>query len=225
MPGRVIPLITEQTYHVFNRGIDHRRTFTNSKEHTRALTAMTYYQYDNPPVRLSTFLVLSLERQREIMEQVREKGTRLVSFLTYCFMPNHFHFQLRQLKDGGISRFMSNFQNSYTRFFNLKHKRTGPLFLDRFEARHIATDEQQIHTHRYIHINPYTGYVVKSLDDLMNYPWSSLPEYLGKTEDIICEKKIIVSQFIDLAAYKKFLTDQLDYQRQLDKIKHLFIDQ
>lgn len=139
-------------------------------------------------------------------------------------MPNHFHFLLKQVEEEGTSKFMSNFTNSYTRYFNVKNKRNGPLFQGKFKAIRIETDEQLLHLSRYIHLNPYSSYVVKTLKDLEKYPSSSFPEYLGKSQTSLCSKEIILGQFKNLNLYKKFVFDQADYQRRLEKIKHLILE-
>lgn len=138
-------------------------------------------------------------------------------------MPNHFHFLLRQVSDKGISKFLSNFQNSYTRYFNIKNAREGPLFLDQFKAVLIETDEQLIHVSRYVHLNPITSYVVKDFESLLNYPWSSLPEYIQGIESI-CDINTIMDFFKVPYSYEVFLKDQVGYQRELDVIKHLALD-
>src|SRR3989344_1888146 len=157
MPGRTLPLVTEEIYHVFNRGIDHRPTFITKKEYQRALLSIKFYRFVQPPIRLSRFLLLEKEKQA-LMWKALGGSERLVDVICFCLMPNHFHFLLKQKKDNGISKFLSNFQNSYTRFFNTKNQRDGPLFLNQFKAVRIQTDEQLVHVSRYIHLNPYTGH-------------------------------------------------------------------
>src|SRR3989344_7388440 len=171
MPRRKEPLVTDEIYHVFNRGIDKRPTFTDRREFSRAAEALRFYQLLNPPMKLSLFLKLRPDRN------VDQK--HLVEVLAFCFMPNHFHFLLRQTYDNGISKFISNFLNSYTKYFNTKHERTGPLFLGQFKAVRLEADEQLLHVSRYIHLNPYTSYVVKEIKDLGDYEWSSFRDYLG----------------------------------------------
>ena len=135
-------------------------------------------------------------------------------------MPNHFHFLLKQTAEEGIAKFMSNFQNSYTRYFNTRHNRVGPLFQGPFRAVRVETDEQLLHLSRYIHLNPYSSFVVKNIKDLEEYQWSSFKEYLGK-EKGFCQKEIVMSFFKNPQDYRKFVFDQADYQRELQKIKHL----
>ena len=140
-------------------------------------------------------------------------------------MPNHFHLLLKQIIDGGISKFMSNFTNRYTRYLNTKNDRNGPIFQGRFKAIRIETDEQLLHVCRYIHLNPYTSYVVKTFSNLEKYPYSSFPEYLGKTKREFCNKELILHHFNkDRKDYKKFVFNQANYQRELNKIKHLTLE-
>ena len=222
MPGRLLPLVEGQIYHVFNRGIDHRLTFANKLELKRAVAVIDHYRFVKPRLRFSKLLKLSSEERNKFQIDMRA-GPKLVDILSFCLMPNHFHFLLRQVSDKGISKFLSNFQNSYTRYFNIKNERDGPLFLDQFKAVLVETDEQLMHVSRYIHLNPVTSYVIKDFDSLFDYPWSSLAEYIKGTESI-CEINTILGLFKDSKAYVNFLKDQVDYQRELDGIKHLILE-
>jgi hypothetical protein len=58
-------------------------------------------------------------------------------------------------------------------------------------------------------------------EELEDYPWSSLPEYLGETVEEICSKDIILNQFKSVDDYRKFVFEQIDYGRELEKMKHL----
>ena len=222
MPGRLLPLVEGQIYHVFNRGIDHRPTFADKLELKRAAAVSDHYRFVNPRLRFSKLLKLSLEERNRFQIDMRA-GHKLVDILGFCLIPNHFHFLLRQVFDKGISKFLSNFQNSYTRYFNIKNERDGPLFMDQFKAVLVETEEQLIHVSRYIHLNPTTSYLVKDFDSLLNYPWSSLPEYIQE-KGFISEINTILGFFKTSGNYADFLKDQLGYQRKLDIIKHLLLE-
>jgi putative transposase len=118
---------------------------------------------------------------------------------------------------------MSNFQNSYTRYFNKRHKRDGSLFLDQFKAVRVVSEQQLLHLSRYIHLNPYSSYVVKNFLELENYQWSSFPEYLGEKSGF-CTTEVILSYFVSREKYKNFVLNQADYQRGLEIVKHLMFD-
>ena len=222
MPGRKFPLITDQIYHIFNRGINRQPTFTDKRDYQRSIESMMYYRYSKPQLKLSRFIRLDAKDRLEALGKL-EKHNKLIEIISYCLMPNHFHLLLKQLEEGGISKFLSNFQNSYTRFFNTKHERDGSLFLDQFKAVIIETDEQLLHVSRYIHLNPYTSYMVKSMLELEKFAWSSLHDYLGNKKTFIY-KDLIINTSRSVSSYRQFVLDRADYQRRLGDIKHLLIE-
>jgi putative transposase len=221
MPGRRVALVNFEYYHVYNRSIENKCVFIESEDYIRANQSLNYYRYKNPPVKLSSLLSMSLARYSSVFSELEKQGNKLVDILAYCLMPNHFHFLLRQKIDRGISTYMSNFQNSYTRYFNTNNKRRGPIFLTKFKAKRIEREEQLLHVSRYIHLNPFSAKEVSDIKDLEEYPWSSFPEYLSKEEKTICKTDTILSYFNTAESYKNFVFDRADYQRQLQEIKKL----
>lgn len=143
----------------------------------------------------------------------------LVSIIGFCLMPNHFHLLLRQETDGAISKYLSNFQNSYTRYFNISNERDGSLFMDQFKAVRIESEAQLVHVSRYIHLNPHTAFLTKTEKELELYPWSSFREYLNG--GVIVESEIVLGLFAGRESYRKFVFDNADYQRKLKMIEHL----
>lgn len=127
-------------------------------------------------------------------------------------MPNHFHLLLKQKIKNGIPKFLSNSSNSYTRYFNTKRKRVGPLFQGIFKAVRIETDDQLIHVSRYTHLNPVASLVIKD-EELGNYPWSFFPEYLRPKSEMVCEQKVILDFFSSRLAYRKFVYNQIQPNR------------
>jgi putative transposase len=220
MPIRKTPLHSTYIYHIFNRGINHAPIFINRRDYQRFLDLLDYCRFVNYPIKFSSFKSLPFERKQEIKSGLKEKS---VSFISYCLMPNHFHFVLRQEKDNGISSFVNRFLTSYTKFFNTRHKRSGPLFENRFKAVLVETDEQLVHLVRYIHLNPHSSGIVKNLAELLIYPWSSIKEYLNSTTEIkICDlKELVLSRFTNEKDFRKFTLNQAEYQKNLERIKHL----
>lgn len=225
MPSRKVPLVTEQYYHVFNRGVARQPIFTDIREYKRAIQLISYYQNKNPSPKYSHFIQLPREQRNILLSLSNSKRDYSVSIIAYCLMPNHFHFLLRQKVDNGIPKFIADFTNSYARYFNVKNERYGPVFQGRFKSVLVETDEQLFHVVRYIHLNPYTSYVVKSVSELENYEFSSLPDYIGRRNSILVDKKVVLSNFKKSIDYEKFVFDQADYQRKLGNIKHLLIEE
>lgn len=220
MALRKTPLITGFTYHVFNQGIDRRTTFTNKREYNRALQTFKFYLYNQHITKLSYYLS-SGTNQLGLLQQVQQHP-KLVAILAFCLMPNHFHFVLRQEVDGGISKFMADFQNSYTKYFNTKHTRKGSLFLNPFRALRVETDEQLLHLIRYVHLNPYTSGIISTTRELFTFPYSSLPYYFQETPpDQSIYTDMIHSFFTTTQKHQQFIQDQSGYQKTLAQIKHL----
>lgn len=215
---RKSPLVNGEIYHVFNRGIDKRTTFASSSEYLRAYRTIKFYQFVNPPMRFSSYLLLSDEFRSNVDKRLG--GEKLVSIYSYCLMPNHFHFELKQEVDNGISKFVGQFLNSYTRYFNTKHKRVGGLFLDQFKNTLITSEAQFLHVSRYIHLNPYSSEIVDNLNDLSSYQWSSFKDYIGLNPDTICDKQLVMNSFNnDQLLYKEFVLQRAEYQKELKEME------
>ena len=139
-------------------------------------------------------------------------------------MPNHFHFLLKPFEKNAISDFMRNLQNSYSKYYNTKYGRTGSLFQFMFKAVRIETNEQLIHVSRYIHLNPVTAYLFE-IDQLTNHLWSSFKDYIFDEGDFpFVKPDLVLNQFKSKEDYRKFVFDQSNYQRELEKLRHLTLE-
>lgn len=223
MPGRDIPLITSHVYHVFNRGIGRQPIFFTKRDYQRFIDILWYYLPVNPPIRYSKFLSLTVNQRNQLLVGYF-KLPRIVSCIAYCLMPNHFHLLLEQESDGGISKYVSNVCNSYTRYINTKKNQLGPLLQGKFKAVRIENDEQLLHVSRYIHLNPFTSALIDPLDKLQTYPYSSLPHYAGYVKNEWLKADRIYSHFRTRKDYLSFVYNQADYQKKLKEIKHLMLD-
>lgn len=222
MPIRYIPFINGHFYHIYNRGVEKRRIFLDKREHRRFIDTLTYYRYQRPQFKYSRFLKLSVKEREMYLTNLAKTSSPLVTFVSYVLMPNHFHLLVQQLTDDGISRLMKLLLDSYTRYFNTKNERVGPLLQGQFKAVRVESDEQLLHLSRYIHLNPYTSYLVKTIDNLHLYPWSSLQQYFGGQG--ICDTSYITGVFSTKKSLMSFIVNNADYQRKLEEIKHLMFD-
>lgn len=222
MAIRKIPLVTSQIYHVFNKIQGDQQLFSIARISQAMLDALWYYQFTSVPMKLSHYRVQSKFIRSSIATSLENKP-RNIEILAYCLMPNHYHLLLKQCAEEGISTYVGNIQNSITRFANTKLNQKGHIFIGQFKAVRMSSDEQLLHVSRYIHLNPFTGYVVKTIDTLFDYPYSSLSEYLQEGEGI-CNKKLVLSYFSKKNTYKKFIEDQKDYQRTLAALTHSVLE-
>lgn len=223
MPGREIPLINNEIYHVLNRGVNSQRIFNCERDYWQFLDRIKYYRNNNLSKGYSELMDLPLRVKNDLLGQLLSKKDFLVDIMVFCLMPNHLHFLLKQKVKDGISKFMSNLTNSYTRYYNIRRKRIGPIFQGKFKAVQVISDEQFEHLSRYIHLNPYSAGIVQNFDDLLKYPYSSLPEYLGHQEGF-SDTKIIMDMFNDPVAYQEFVFDHADHQRSIEIIKKKLLE-
>jgi len=150
----------------------------------------------------------------------KKSGALLVEIICYCLMPNHFHFLLKQTTDNGIREFVRKATDSYAKYFNILHDRTGPLFQGNFKAVRIENNNQLLHVSRYIHLNPVTAYLTEEPSE---YRWSSYREY-AENISRICSKDIVLSQFRSPRAYQRFVIDLADYTKKINRIEHLLLE-
>lgn len=221
MPQRRFVLANNEIYHVFNRSIARAEIFSSKNNLRKAFEVLDYYRFPQT-LRLSKFKSLNLELKGQYLDTLKE-AKPLVEIFVFAFMPNHFHFLLKQLQDKGISKFISNFQNSFAKIFNLKNDRNGALFQNAFKAKRIETDEQFKHVSRYIHLNPVTSYLIE-FNKLVNYEWTSFLAYATEQEIPFINNEFLLSMFASKDNYIKFVSDQVGYQRRLALIKDLILE-
>ncbi len=218
------PLTTGEIYHVYNKSIAGFKIFEYDANRLRMENMLQYYQAKDVRNGFAYFL-----QSKEITNAEFTKlfyllfgaSSKIVQIIAYCIMPTHLHLILKQLEEDSISTFMGNILNSYSRYFNTKYKRNGPLWQGRFQNVRIKTDEQLLHLTRYIHLNPTTSHLV---DDPESWRWSSYKEYISNTESDrrICEYRDVLD--IECNKYKRFVKDRISYQRELKKIKDLLLE-
>lgn len=214
MPRRRTLFANGEIYHIFNRSVATIPIFKGLRENDLFLETMKFYLQKKPPTRFSIY------RKSRPSFPV-DLSQKLVTILAYCLMPNHFHFILRQEQDDGIKRFIQRISSSFAHYFNIKNKRKGHVFADKFKAIRIETEEQLLHLSRYIHLNPVTSYITDKPED---YPYSSYKIYLGQEDSEIVNPSIVLNYFPSREEYKEFVLSQKNYQRTLGSIKHLMLE-
>ncbi len=199
-------------YHIYNRGIGDQQIFLDEEDYT------TYYYY------LFVYLA-SLERSarrfKDIPMRLAHKNLSSdITLISYCLMPDHFHLVLHQKSEDGVTKLMKQLTNAYTQYFNQKYKRVGSLFAGRYKAAHIPTTDTLIHLTRHIHLHP----VLAKLSLTPEYAWSSYSEFADPTPRNLASTKTILNIFPSIYMYKKFVSDQKDYTKRMDKIASTKID-
>ena len=219
MPRRAQIIATGEIYHVYNRSVGHEEIFTDKRTLKRWFKIIDYYRFPQK-LKFSRYQTLH-QLLKDAYKVSYLKQPSFVEIYAFAFMPNHFHFLIKQLNETGIERYCTYIQNSLAKYFNLKNDRHGSLFDHTYKAKLIETDEEFLHVSRYIHLNPVTSYLI-DVGLLTNDPRTSFPNYL-KGNGIVNSNKIL-EMFPSKEKYIQFVSDHADYQRTLSNIKHLLMD-
>ena len=191
--------VTDEFYHIFNRGVDKRVIFNDEADKARFFKSMVAFNTREPVGSLYE-LAFAIKLGRR-----RAKEERLVDIVCYCLNPNHYHFILRQRVDGGISEYTRRLGIGYTSAFNIKYKRSGVLFQGKSKSVHIISNEQLLYVSAYVNLNWQVHRLGRFGDRISKSSWE---EYVKGGEGI-CDKKIILSQFKSAREYKDFAEDAL----------------
>jgi REP element-mobilizing transposase RayT len=95
--------IVDGWYHVMHRGIERRRIFDDARDH-------------------ETFL--------DLLGETSERY-RIRMHHAYCLLGNHYH-AIVQTPDANLSEGMQWLGLAYSRLYNIRNNRVGPLFQGRF---------------------------------------------------------------------------------------------
>jgi REP element-mobilizing transposase RayT len=118
--------------------------------------------------------------RQDFLNRVAElcKNQDLVVY-AWSLMPNHFHLLARTGKQP-IARSMRKLLTGYVVNFNLRHKRHGHLFQNRYKSIICEDDPYLFELTRYIHLNPLRAGMVRDLKQLSRYRWAGHSAILGK---------------------------------------------
>ncbi len=149
------------------------------------------------------------------LDFVRRFSALLEATGTVCFawalMTNHFHLLLRP-KDIPLAQFMRRLLTGYAVTFNLRHKRTGHLFQNRYKSIVCEEEAYLLELVRYIHLNPLRAGLTDDLDALDGYPWCGHSVLMQRNELAGQETAEILSRFgktkdAAINSYRLFIND------------------
>ncbi len=78
---------------------------------------------------------------------------------------------------------MRRLMTGYAVTFNLRHRRSGHLFQNRYKSVVCEEDTYLLELIRYIHLNPLRAKLVEDLESLDKYQWSGHSVLIGKKEN------------------------------------------
>ena len=240
MPYRKEQFTNNEIYHLTVKGIDGNLIFKDINDYYRGVFSI--YEFNNlKPVNIQK----RRELRRSFKNKVRlgrtspnfdDERDKIVEILAFCFMPNHIHLLVRQLKDNGITIFMRKFGTGYGGYFNRKYNRQGHLFQNKFNAVRIKNDDQLRVVFAYIHTNPLSLVFPKwkevkienpdqALRFLEKYKWSSYLDYIGiKNFPSVVEKDFIVELMGGIQGCKDFIKYWIEYKGESKEHSNLFLE-
>lgn len=214
--------MTGEYYHIFNRGVDKRAVFNDQKDIMRFFQSMDEFNTLEP---IGSIFENSFRKNRGLGSRTskRRESENLVEFIAYCLNPNHYHFLVKQIADKGVEKFIQRLGTGYTKYFNLRHKRSGVLFQGKYKAVHITANEQLLHVSVYVNLNFKVHRLGSSASKLIK-PLSSWDEYSRKTKFSFCQKDDVLGQFKNKKEYKNFsertlpsILERKEILRELEK--------
>lgn len=210
--------------HVYNRGTKKLPIFRRKSDLWRLLFNF-YYLNSSEPV------VQNWKRELErgdgpaafIWPPAWGEREPLVSILAHSIMPNHFHLILKELVEGGISKFMHRVCMAYSKFINAKYGESGSLFQGPYKARLITDDTDIRYLAAYVMVkNPFELYpgglhrAIEEFDLAYDFacggPFNSLAEYAGTRALPIITKDVLGESFETANDFKEFSRDCMLYK-------------
>ncbi len=203
MPSRNVfkPNAELAYYHIYARGANKQKIFADNQDYRHFEGLFGRYLAKDP-----AFDSLGTPYPHYLGQ---------VELLAYCLMQNHFHLLLYQIRASSMEKLMRSVMTSYSRYFNLRHRRTGPLFESRYKA--VLVDEQSYleHISRYIHLNPRFW---------QTYRYSSLRYYRNGNRPEWLHPAKILAMFESSSQYLDFVADYEKQQRTMEHLKHYLAD-
>src|SRR3989338_619628 len=210
-------------FHVLSRGVDKRKIFLDERDYYRFIHDLFEFN-DKEPVNTTFHLFkkqYNVVRRRYIGKEEKKPRKLLVKILAFCLMPNHYHLLLEPLVENGIPLFTKKLNGGYSRYFNERYKRTGPLFSGKYKRILISDEAHFIHIPYYIHLNPLDLIMPlwrnreiadygKAMKFLKSYRWSSHLDYFGKKNfPSVTQREFLLKFFGGHNEYKNSVKDWL----------------
>jgi len=238
MPTKRPQLVNGEIYHIVIRAIEDLKLFRNEKDYFRMIHDLFEFNDDDPVS--STYrhgIIIKMPRNVLGILSSRKKRKMLVEILAFCLMPNHVHLLVKQLREGGISKFMRKIGAGYGLYYNQKYKRSGHLFKGRYKIVHIESQEQLKTVFVYIHTNPiaiiFPGWKEKGINNLKRtinfleeeYRWSSYPDYLGKKNfPSLTSREFLIKVMGEVRGCQEFVNSWLRFKKELANFNQVAIE-
>jgi putative transposase len=192
-------------YHLFNRGDNKEIIFRDEQDYRAFL------------FRLGLGLGFDIkdlnecEITKSLKSRIRISGLESKNFKlhAFCLMPNHLHLLIEQCGDESISKLLSRVFTSFSKYINLKYKRVGHVFQDKFKSVYIETNPQLMLISSYIHMNPVKDNLVNKPEQ---YKWSSYSDFIFDRKNPIIHKQFLTEIF---GSVKNFISENTKLYKKI----------
>lgn len=239
MPYRKEKFINEEIYHITTRALDDNLIFKSIDDYFRGIFSI--YEFNNlKPTTIQTRRIIRTNVKKANRDPISiiDERDKLVEIFAFCFMPNHIHLLVKQLKNNGITNFMKKFGIGYGGYFNRKYQRKGYVFQNRFKSVHIEDNDQFMIVVPYIFTNPIaliepswkekgirsnsTKEVLKFLE---GYKWSSYQDSIGiKNFPSVTERDFLLKVMDGEQGCKKAVENWIKHKREIGQNRDILLD-
>ncbi len=156
------------------------------------------------PGTLHHVMVRGIERRRIVdgEQDLKEFVARLgavaretaTSVYAWALLTNHAHILLSSGAQG-LSKFMRRLLTGYAVAYNIRHRRHGHLFQNRYKSIVCDGDSYFTELVRYIHLNPLRVKLVKNINELERYPYCGHGVVTGRHRAAWQDRKYVLGWF------------------------------
>ena len=120
-----------------------------------------------------------------------------ISLLNYCITSNHTHLLLRvrDQRTESLSRFMQSLEGDFAQAYNLRKKRTGAFWSDRYHTTMIQNGRHLWRCMAYIDLNMVRAGVV---DHPSQWEWTGYRELMGERRRNRLLDRAVLCQALEL---------------------------
>jgi putative transposase len=167
-------------HHVMARGIERREIFRDDRDRTTFVDTLG--------------------------EVVSDSGARVYA---WCLLSNHFHLVLKS-GERPLAWIMRRLMTGHAVRYNLRHKRSGHLFQNRYKSIVVEEQAYLLPLVRYVALNPVRAGMTKTPEELDRYAWSGHAVLVGMRWEPWQELEEVLAQFAPtreeaVARYREFV--------------------
>lgn len=208
------PLVNNEYYHIYNRGVDKREVFSDDRDYVRFLLSVDLLNDEKDGLMIMWRDYQRCVKNPKVADFLKlnfRKRERLVDIVSYCLMSNHYHFVLKQNVEKGIERFLQKLGTSYTKYFNKKYHRNGSLFQGTFKSSYISSTGLLLRMAVYASCNSE----IHKVSLAKNYPWCSFAVHSGRQKSDIVNDGFLSEHFKSGKDFEEYAKENiLDFQER-----------